>query len=79
MNRNEWKGLWPLKRRGTGMADLVCLDNFTGDNRKAELAPKNLSHRVGDRVETSQFVRHHRQKKSGAISNQRLDVSHSAG
>lgn len=35
------RGDQPLKRRGTGVADLVRLDNFTGDNRKAKLDTRN--------------------------------------
>jgi len=59
------------------MADFVGLNNFTGDNRQAEFAPQNLGHCIGDCVETSQFVRDHRQKKGGAACNQCLDASQS--
>lgn len=69
------RGNQTLECRGAGMADLVRLYNFTSDNLQAQLVPQNLSHRVGNRVEAGQFVRHHRQKKSRAASNECLNAS----
>ena len=37
------RGDQPLKCRGAGMADLICLDNFTSDNRKTKFTPKTCA------------------------------------
>lgn len=57
------------------MADLVRLNNFTGDHRQTEPAPQELGHSIRDCVETGQFIRDHRQKQGGAASNKCLNVS----